>query len=55
VIVGGGFAGLFAARELRHRPVEVTSWIGESASAGRKAWERVLSLRPSAAPLPDPV
>ena len=24
VIVGGGFAGLFAARELRHRPVEVT-------------------------------
>jgi NADH:ubiquinone reductase (H+-translocating) len=24
VIVGGGFAGLFAARQLRHRPVEVT-------------------------------
>ncbi len=24
VIVGGGFAGLFAARALRHRPVEVT-------------------------------
>ena len=24
VIVGGGFAGLFAARELRHRPIQVT-------------------------------
>ncbi|HEY6746957.1 MAG TPA: NAD(P)/FAD-dependent oxidoreductase [Mycobacteriales bacterium] len=24
VIIGGGFGGLFAARELRHRPVEVT-------------------------------
>jgi NADH:ubiquinone reductase (H+-translocating) len=24
VIIGGGFAGLFAARELRHRPVEIT-------------------------------